>query len=99
MVVTSIVQEVVGAMVVVLERAPEHPFVLPNGRLADGGRDGWVIEFQRPVKGLLSNGLSIETKFGVSADRNLRPIRDPGDDAQDETLQWLPVPSTEKEAA
>ena len=29
----------------------------------------------------------------------LRPIRDPGDDAQDETLQWLPVPSTEKEAA
>lgn len=25
----------------------------------------------------------------------LRPIRDPGDDAQDETLQWLPVPSKE----
>lgn len=32
-------------------------------------------------------------------DANLRPIRDPGDDAQDETLSWLPVPSTEKEAA
>ncbi len=32
-------------------------------------------------------------------DEHLRPIRDPGDDAQDETLQWLPVPSTEKEAA
>lgn len=28
-------------------------------------------------------------------DANLRPIRDPGDDAQDETLQWLPVPTTE----
>lgn len=26
-------------------------------------------------------------------DRSLRPIRDPGDDAQDETLQWLDVPS------
>lgn len=32
------------------------------------------------------------------ADQRLRPIRDPGDDAQDESLQWLPVPSTEKEA-
>ena len=26
-------------------------------------------------------------------DKNLRPIRDPGDDAQDETLKWLDVPS------
>jgi hypothetical protein len=26
-------------------------------------------------------------------DCHLRPIRDPGDDAQDETLQWLDVPS------
>lgn len=32
-------------------------------------------------------------------DQYLRPIRDPGDDAKDETLQWLPVPSTEKDAA
>ncbi|MFN4121285.1 hypothetical protein [Acidovorax sp.] len=32
-------------------------------------------------------------------DSCLRPIRDPGDDAQDETLQWLPEPSTVKEAA
>ena len=35
----------------------------------------------------------------VAPDSYVRPIRDPGDDAQDETLQWLPVPSTEKEAA
>lgn len=27
------------------------------------------------------------------SDATLRPIRDPGDDAQDETLQWLDVPS------
>ena len=32
-------------------------------------------------------------------DYQLRPIRDPGEDAQDETLQWLPVPSVQKEAA
>jgi hypothetical protein len=28
-------------------------------------------------------------------DGALRPIRDPGEDAQDETLSWLPVPSRE----
>lgn len=32
-------------------------------------------------------------------DSLLRPIRDPGDDAQDETLTWLPTPSTPKEIA
>ena len=29
------------------------------------------------------------------ADDALRPIRDHGDDAQDETLQWVPVPGKE----
>jgi len=38
-------------------------------------------------------------EFVLAHDSSLRPIRDPGDDAQDETLQWLPVPSREKEAA
>lgn len=28
-------------------------------------------------------------------DTDLRPIRDPGDDAQDESLLWLPVPTKE----
>lgn len=28
-------------------------------------------------------------------DQDLRPIRNPGEDAQDETLQWLPVPTKE----
>lgn len=35
----------------------------------------------------------------VIPDFALRPIRDPGDDAQDETLQWLPVPTKELEKA
>jgi hypothetical protein len=26
------------------------------------------------------------------ADANLRPIRDPGDDAQDESFRWAPAP-------
>lgn len=29
----------------------------------------------------------------------LRPIRDPGEDAKDETLEWLPVPTPEVAAA
>jgi hypothetical protein len=31
------------------------------------------------------------------ADRLLRPIRDPGEDARDETLSWLPVPTKNTE--
>jgi hypothetical protein len=33
------------------------------------------------------------------ADRRLRPIRDPGEDATDETLLWLPVPTKQTESA
>lgn len=33
----------------------------------------------------------------VVVDDCLSPIRDPGDDARDETLDWLPVPTTKKE--
>lgn len=51
----------------------------------------WVIDQALP---------DFEGTLGKTfADSQLRPIRDPGDDAQDETLSWLPVPSTEKEAA
>jgi hypothetical protein len=35
------------------------------------------------------------TCYGI-ADAHLRPIRDPGDDARDQTLSWLPVPTTTK---
>jgi hypothetical protein len=35
----------------------------------------------------------------VARDCVLRPIRDPGDDARDETLEWLPVPSREEVVA
>lgn len=29
-------------------------------------------------------------------DSRMRPIRDPGEDAKDETLNWLPVPSRDE---
>jgi hypothetical protein len=38
-------------------------------------------------------------KYGHISDRRLRPIRDPGDDAQDETLDWLQVPTKQGEPA
>lgn len=34
--------------------------------------------------------------IGYAEDSKLRPIRDPGDDAKDETLSWKPVPSTKE---
>jgi hypothetical protein len=40
------------------------------------------------------NGALVE-----AADSSLRPIRDPGEDAQDETLLWKQVPQPEKESA
>jgi hypothetical protein len=33
------------------------------------------------------------------ADLALRPIRDPGEDAKDETIQWKEVPTKQKEPA
>jgi hypothetical protein len=32
----------------------------------------------------------------ILRDDYMRPLRDPGDEARDETLLWLPVPSDEK---
>ena len=47
------------------------------------------------------NGIRFCNSGGVLAipDFDLRPIRDRGDDAQDETLNWLPVPSRDEVAA
>lgn len=46
------------------------------------------------------DGPRLSTVWGAViglADEMLRPIRDPGDDATDETLTWLPVPSRGRE--
>ena len=51
----------------------------------------WVIDQALPdFKGTLHK---------TFADSQLRPIRDPGDDASDETLEWLPVPSRDEVTA
>lgn len=38
-------------------------------------------------------------KTNTAQDSMLFPLRDPGDDARDETLEWLPVPSREEVSA
>lgn len=55
-----------------------------------------VWSFEEPVK-LEFDGKSY-TAHGI-ADDCLRPIRDPGDDARDESLSWLPVSSREEVSA
>jgi hypothetical protein len=44
--------------------------------------------------GVVFRADSGEGEFGYQ-DLELRPIRDPGEDAKDETLNWLPVPHKE----
>lgn len=54
------------------------------------GRLRWVLE--KPLRSW--RGDVMEPLY-TCADCSLRPIRDPGDDARDETLNWLPVPVKE----
>ena len=59
--------------------------------------EGTVWRIETPIR-LLIPSLGAIGIDGIR-DGALRPIRDPGDDAKDETLEWLPVPSREKEHA
>jgi hypothetical protein len=62
-----------------------------------GKVDGWTGDDR-----WLTDSLQVGAYGGrtnTARDSNLRPIRDPGDDATDETLLWLPSPSRTKEEA
>lgn len=60
---------------------------------AEARRENWRRRPMWEVDGLLldTDGC-LEPR---AADDCLRPIRDPGDDARDEALNWLPVPHKE----
>jgi hypothetical protein len=60
--------------------------------------DGTGWEWGRPAWEFEGAPLITRTGFQVDVtdDSCLRPIRDPGDDARDETLDWLPVPKREE---
>lgn len=84
-----------GRVVTVLMAAPVgQAFNLPDGwpHLASQKHGYWVCEFAAPISAPTSFGGPRLTQFGCIHDTCLRPIRDPGDDAQDETLAWKQVP-------
>lgn len=55
----------------------------------------WMIEEPIRIKVDFScGGYMMGVVNGIS-DEILRPLRDPGNDARDETLDWLPAPAKE----
>lgn len=80
-----------GRFVIVGEQFwSDGPFML-DGILFAGGRNAFIC--------VAANGGVLPTQYDGSvkrrpiADDVLKPIRDPGNDAVDETLQWLPAPT------
>jgi hypothetical protein len=60
-----------------------------------GGATGprWVIDPPLDTRMRLSGRHLL---LYTLADKSLRPLRNPGDDAQDETLSWKPVPQSDE---
>jgi hypothetical protein len=84
MVVKAINPRNLGKVVRVLVFLPQQAWEHPEGvRIADG----WTLEAETTSW----SGGSIDR----APDWCLRPIRDPGDDARDQTLDWLQVPTKE----
>lgn len=56
----------------------------------------WLTRSARPTPTVWSNDMirGSTSTLGYVPDAWLRPIRDPGEDATDETLAWLPVRTT-----
>lgn len=77
------------AIVVHARNAPQHAgkIVQCVRKLVIGSDLGWVIEPTLPNP----NG----DPFWWAKAECLRPIDNPGDDARDQSLDWLPVPSKE----
>ncbi len=82
--------------VIVRARSANNPNV---GRFVqvekwDRAESSWIVTAMSWV-GVLRNGRVVMKPpgdQGLVDDENLRPIRDPGDDARDESLDWLDVP-------
>lgn len=88
---------VTGMIVSVVSLAPVAVrFRLPSGQgHYPVGPGMWVIEFANPTDLSALCGPA-KAVYAVASDAALRPIRDPGDDATDETLTWLPAPAAQQ---
>lgn len=93
-------QPYLGHFVTVLRWQPHGKHVLPDGFPGYVNGEGcWVCEkhvgtFSAPV---LKGGEKSyrDTRYAAIEDRDLRPIRDPGDDAIDEIVQRVGSPRIE----
>jgi hypothetical protein len=77
---------------------PKTVFVVHGNKFhVERGEFCWVVEaLGSPIK----KGSGKAYRICPAADKYLRPIRDPGDDARDESAAWLPpVPTQTKETA
>lgn len=94
-------KELNDRIVIVVREAQESEWTYAP--IADRNHGGMVWICKSAAGGMLPlrevSGEMVECEERPIGDRFLRPIRDPGEDAKDETLQWLPVPSQHKEAA
>tara|TARA_B100001250_G_scaffold410687_1_gene437636 strand:- start:766 stop:1104 length:339 start_codon:yes stop_codon:yes gene_type:complete len=90
-----------GTLVDILHAAPVGNYRLPDGQTGFGDEPGcWVFKFLGQPKDVpMYNGFkdfigTRKAQYAACHDRWLRPIRDPGDDAVDETIVRLgkPVP-------
>lgn len=57
----------------------------------------WWVRNEQPMLASHAPGVYHQVPVGnwvIASDPSLRPIRPQADDAQDETLSWLPVPTT-----
>jgi hypothetical protein len=100
---TRAADDVTGLLVTVVKLAAYYNDMgdTPDGRPArfrgyDPACPAWVVQTATARADVLINrwtGECYPSSFLIMWDHRLRPIRDPGEDARDETLEWLPVPS------
>jgi hypothetical protein len=83
----------IGTLVEVLRPAIDGERIGGGGRIVRGDSGhGWVVcrPGGGPIDAWSSAGFAFKATEALCLDRHLRPIRDPGDDATDESRAWLP---------
>ena len=90
----------VGHLVEVLYAPPMGEYSLPDGHGALSlNRFTWVCRALGYTFQALTTRGARTARFADIPDKYLRPIRDPGESVQDETLLWKSVPSNQRETA
>jgi hypothetical protein len=95
---------------IVAPGAPADGFVVTTKILHQAGHKNfhpsfgpvWDLDTMVPIRNRLYGPSGQIISTGVKdafPDKFMRPLGNPSEDARDKTLEWLPVPSKEKEIA